>query len=257
MLHLEYQVYIDGASDAPSAEIATARCRAALASITSYLSSRLDGCVWQREPFELWLSNEPTDAEPHLCGRMCCGDSVDDEWCAVGLLLQLTSQHPDATVVARDGDGELLLIEAAHAIPRWLTPETAENRVFLRGGELHIVPRPRTPAELALIPALQPLPLPPALSVLRAGLADTRCAAASEAIKSRVAPLLGGPPQHRARAVRRIVALELDDVAARDVAAARRRRCGALRGERVALVHEEAAARGLAGPADDARRSHG
>ena len=147
MLRLEYQVYVDGAGpDAPSAEIATARCRAALASITSYLSSRLDGCVWQREPFELWLSNEPTDAEPHLCGRMCCGDSVDDEWCAVGLLLQLTSQHPDATVVARDGDGELLLIEAAHAIPRWLTPETAENRVFLRGGELHIVPRPRTPA---------------------------------------------------------------------------------------------------------------
>ena len=47
MLHLEYQVYVDGAGpDAPSAEIATARCRAALALITSYLSSRLDGCVW-------------------------------------------------------------------------------------------------------------------------------------------------------------------------------------------------------------------
>ena len=133
MLHLEYQVYIDGASDAPSAEIATARCRAALASITSYLSSRLDGCVWQREPFELWLSNEPTDAEPHLCGRMCCGDSVDDEWCAVGLLLQLTSQHPDATVVARDGDGELLLIEAAYSLPDWLTPENAPDRALPAG----------------------------------------------------------------------------------------------------------------------------
>ena len=164
MLHLEYQVYVDGAGpDAPSAEIATARCRAALASITSYLSWKK--LPWPRQSSKLWLSNEPTDAEPHLCGRMCCGDSVDDEWCAVGLLLQLTSQHPDATVVARDGDGELLLIEAAHAIPRWLTPETAENRVFLRGGELHIVPRPRTPAELALIPALQPLPLPHSSSV--------------------------------------------------------------------------------------------
>ena len=55
----------------------------------------------------------------------------------------------------------------------------------------------------------------------------------------------------------RIVALELDDIAARDVAAARRRRRGARRGERAALVDVEPAAGGLAGPADHARRSHG
>ena len=28
-----------------------------------------------------------------------------------------------------DSDGEFLLIEAAHHIPKWLKPETAENRV--------------------------------------------------------------------------------------------------------------------------------
>ena len=108
MLHLEYQVYIDGASDAPS-PIAT-RCRAAR--VSSYLLAAR-GCVWRAVALAV---NEPADAEPHLCGRMCCGDSVDDEWCAVRCCCS-SRPHPDATVVARDGDGELLLIEAAHAIP--------------------------------------------------------------------------------------------------------------------------------------------
>ena len=29
----------------------------------------------------------------------------------------------------RDGDGEILLIEAAESLPKWLNPDTAENRV--------------------------------------------------------------------------------------------------------------------------------
>lgn len=32
----------------------------------------------------------------------------------------------------RDSDGEFLLIEAAHELPGWVSPDNAENRVSLR-----------------------------------------------------------------------------------------------------------------------------
>uniref|UniRef100_A0A3Q3G063 Ecdysoneless homolog (Drosophila) n=1 Tax=Labrus bergylta TaxID=56723 RepID=A0A3Q3G063_9LABR len=41
-----------------------------------------------------------------------------------------------------DNDGEFLLIEAADYLPKWLNPDTSENRVFLYRGELHILPCP-------------------------------------------------------------------------------------------------------------------
>jgi hypothetical protein len=40
----------------------------------------------------------------------------------------------------RDSDGQYLLIEAADALPRWMTPETTENRVFVFKGKLHAIP---------------------------------------------------------------------------------------------------------------------
>jgi SGT1 protein len=52
-----------------------------------------------------------------------------------------------------DDDGEFLLIEAAYALPPWLKPETASNRVWLRSGGLHIVPLPT-----AALPQLPPAP---------------------------------------------------------------------------------------------------
>lgn len=39
-----------------------------------------------------------------------------------------------------DSDGEVLLIEAAHHLPRWLKPDTAANRVWIRRGSLCIRP---------------------------------------------------------------------------------------------------------------------
>lgn len=41
-----------------------------------------------------------------------------------------------------DNDGEFLLVEAAYQLPRWLSPETAPNRVWLHRGAVHIVPPP-------------------------------------------------------------------------------------------------------------------
>ena len=37
---------------------------------------------------------------------------------------------------------QVLLIEAADHLPRWLEPETSDNRVFIAGGILNIVPVP-------------------------------------------------------------------------------------------------------------------
>lgn len=42
-----------------------------------------------------------------------------------------------------DNDGEFLLIEAAYGLPRWLKPETAQNRLWLHAGAVHLVPLPR------------------------------------------------------------------------------------------------------------------
>ena len=46
-------------------------------------------------------------------------------------------------------------MQAAYALPRWLKPETTTNRVWLRGGKLHIIPPPSKAAPL----------LPPAPSI--------------------------------------------------------------------------------------------
>jgi hypothetical protein len=40
----------------------------------------------------------------------------------------------------RDTDGEFLLIEAANELPSWVSPENAENRLWLSGGHLHLLP---------------------------------------------------------------------------------------------------------------------
>jgi SGT1 protein len=54
---------------------------------------------------------------------------VADEWLIVYLLRELSNKFPDAWIRVYDTDGEFLLIEAANALPKWLNPEVAENRV--------------------------------------------------------------------------------------------------------------------------------
>jgi antitoxin component of MazEF toxin-antitoxin module len=93
--------------------------------------------IWQRSPFALQPCTSPI---PHLSGRLEYGDAIDDEWFAVAILLEASRRHPDAWVRVWDSDGEFLLIEAAHALPRWLNPEVAEHRVWIRQGRLWIIP---------------------------------------------------------------------------------------------------------------------
>lgn len=65
----------------------------------------------------------------YLHGVTNYGDSVEDEWLIVFILRELSRQFPNIWVKVVDTDGEFLLIEAANALPRWLNPEIADNRV--------------------------------------------------------------------------------------------------------------------------------
>ncbi|EMD00292.1 hypothetical protein BAUCODRAFT_102765 [Baudoinia panamericana UAMH 10762] len=109
------------------------------------------GYIWQRGEFDLKIRPTLSDQEaangqksspqtPHLRGRTDFGDSIADEWLVVYLLLELSKQCPDAWIRVYDTDGEFLLIEAANALPKWLSPDVSESRVWINNGHLRIVP---------------------------------------------------------------------------------------------------------------------
>lgn len=68
------------------------------------------------------------------------GDNVQDEWFIVFLLFQLTKFDDTLVITVEDNDGDFLLIEAAHHLPKWLEPDTSENRTFLYQGAFHLIP---------------------------------------------------------------------------------------------------------------------
>ncbi|KAK9480496.1 SGT1 protein-domain-containing protein [Lipomyces japonicus] len=98
----------------------------------------IEGYIWQREGFDLKL--DETADEPCLKGLSEFGDCIDDEWFIVFILRTLSKEHPDIFIKITDNDGEFLLIEAANAIPKWLGPENADNRVWIYKGNVCIIP---------------------------------------------------------------------------------------------------------------------
>ncbi|KAJ8391766.1 hypothetical protein AAFF_G00085380 [Aldrovandia affinis] len=98
--------------------------------------------IWQQQPFNLKYHPEKGDVPAHIGGCTQFGDNVEDEWFIVYLLRQITHAFPELAASVEDNDGQFLLIEAADYLPKWLNPESSENRVFLHQGELHILPAP-------------------------------------------------------------------------------------------------------------------
>lgn len=76
----------------------------------------------------------------YLHGITDYGDAVEDEWLIVYMLRQLTQSFPDLWVRIADADGEILLIEAANVLPKWITPEIDQNRVWIHASKLFILP---------------------------------------------------------------------------------------------------------------------
>lgn len=118
--------------------------------------------IWQRDDIKLDLVREQSGWL--LKGQTNYGDSVADEWLIVYLLRELSKEFKDAWIRIYDTDGEFLLIEAANALPKWLTPEVAEHRVWINTHRLLIIPlgKEEEPAPLKLDNALQILKDTPA-----------------------------------------------------------------------------------------------
>ncbi len=105
-----------------------------------------------------------------LQGLTNYGDSVEDEWLIVFLLRELSKQFLDLWIKVIDTDGEFLLIEAANALPRWLNPEIADNRVWINNSQLKIIGlAARDESEDVTIRIeKKALALPKALSIIKA-----------------------------------------------------------------------------------------
>ena len=163
-------------------------------SLLSHLAPFLSSPLFHRDPFTLSLPADPaapcalcaSPPVPHLHGALRFGDSLPDEWLAVSLLFTLTRAFPDVAARAWDSDGEFLLIEAAFALPRWLDPESAPNRVFIFRGELHILP----PSLFPETPSLEA-----ALAAVYDDSIDTR---AADAIQAAIQRRIAGLPEKAA-----------------------------------------------------------
>ncbi|OBT72728.1 hypothetical protein VF21_08818 [Pseudogymnoascus sp. 05NY08] len=135
---------------------------------TKLTGALLKDYIWQRDDFNLKL--EQSSGLMHLRGLTNYGDSVEDEWLIVYILRELTKQFPDLWVKVVDTDGEFLLIEAANALPRWLNPEIADNRVWINNQKLRIIPlaaATTASANAKTNPVSRPLTLPEALDVIK------------------------------------------------------------------------------------------
>ncbi|KAH7409483.1 SGT1 protein-domain-containing protein [Cadophora sp. MPI-SDFR-AT-0126] len=131
--------------------------------------SLLQEYIWQREAFKLEL--ESGKGLMYLHGLTNYGDSVEDEWLIVYILKELSTKFPNLWIKVVDTDGEFLLIEAANALPRWLNPEIADNRVWINNNRLRIIPLSAVPASAsakatATAPISRPLTLEEAIAII-------------------------------------------------------------------------------------------
>ncbi|KAI0050654.1 hypothetical protein FA95DRAFT_1486750, partial [Auriscalpium vulgare] len=107
--------------------------------IQSFVDTALSGFIWHRDTFELKVVEDSDTSGWILEGRMRVGDSIDDEWCAVWLLREISAKW-DLAISVYDSDEEFMLIEAAEVLPSWVSPDIAENRVWIYQSNLHLIP---------------------------------------------------------------------------------------------------------------------
>jgi hypothetical protein len=130
------------------------RLQAFQRALTQLEKKFLKDYIWQRDSISLDLVRE--DGQWMLKGSTNYGDSIADEWLIVYFLRELSKEFRDAWIRVYDTDGEFLLIESANALPKWLNPEVAENRVWINNHHLHVIPlsKNENPRSLQLKEAL-------------------------------------------------------------------------------------------------------
>ncbi|GFS97012.1 protein ecdysoneless homolog [Nephila pilipes] len=153
----------------------------------SYITGFLRRYIWQNDPFNLRVVESlNTDLPVYLEGITTFEDNVEDEWFIVYLLFYLSEKDKNLVIQIQDNDGEFLLIEAADHLPKWLNPDSSENRIFIYQGALHIIPIAHSPADITPLPNGTPT-LSNAISVIRQFSSVTRASpSVQEAIKNRI-----------------------------------------------------------------------
>ncbi|KAK0603902.1 hypothetical protein LWI29_009917 [Acer saccharum] len=128
----------------PDSTLSTTALQSLHLEILHHISPHISEYIWQHNPFSLSISTA-TAFLPHLHGKLRFGDNLEDEWFTVFLLFDISRAFPNLSIRVWDSDGEFLLIEAAFHLPRWLKPENSDNRMFIRRGHVHIIPRKSLP----------------------------------------------------------------------------------------------------------------
>ncbi|KAJ3822271.1 SGT1 protein-domain-containing protein [Lentinula raphanica] len=111
------------------------------ASIQSFTETLLPpDFLWHRDAFETKVVSKPhSESKEYMIeGHMRVGDCVDDEWCTVWLLKEISAKW-DVAIKVSDSDGDFLLIEAADVLPRWVKPTNSDNRVWIHNSRLHLI----------------------------------------------------------------------------------------------------------------------
>lgn len=84
---LQYAIY-----PAPDA-VDRASVTSLAAQIESFVNSLLPGHIWNRDSFELKLASQTNSKNNWFIeGHMRVGDGVDDEWCVVWLLREISKR---------------------------------------------------------------------------------------------------------------------------------------------------------------------
>lgn len=167
--------------------------------ILNHIQALLQGYIWQHEPFQLEVVVvEEEEGLQCLKGTTRFGDNIEDEWFVVYLLHEISRTVSGISITVRDNDGEFLLIEAAYAIPRWVSPDNSENRVFIREGRVHLIGPAVGKAKL------KPLSVSEAVGVMKAGEFVTKASGeVQEAVLRRIKeyPARARVNMHKARCV--------------------------------------------------------
>lgn len=84
---LQYYLYPPSGSSDKASVTAFAAC------IDSFLDALTAGMIWHRDAFQLKFASDPDTSDGYLLeGRMRVGDCVDDEWCVVWLLKEVSAK---------------------------------------------------------------------------------------------------------------------------------------------------------------------